>query len=175
MSFLECRCECHSSNGRMKHCMPCCSTCMNCLRNIKFGFEEEHKNECSRLIPIPHILTVVPPPLPSTKIEIDIKTDEKDSNKQLTSEEQAVVDDARDLMEKVLARIKANVMKETEDEMLDIIVLPLLEVIRMRQLFLKKLGQLDGRYLDKFLEFQTPEYLTHLKEKIDTELSKRQQ
>ena len=164
--------------------MPYCSSCMNCLRNIKFGFEEEHKNECSRLIP--HIPTVVPPPLPSIKIDVKIN-EKKDSNAQLTSEEQTVVDDARDLMEKVLARIEvstkqygknyvlANVMKETEDEMLDIIGWPLLEVIRMRQLFLKKLGQLDGRYLDKFLEFQTPEYLTHLKEKIDTELSKRQQ
>jgi len=104
---------------------------------------------------------------------------------QLTPEEQVVVDDARDLMEKVLVRIEqstkqygtnyvlANVMKETEEEMLDIIGWPLLEVIRMQQLFLKKLGQLDGKYLDKFLESQTSEYLSHLKEKIDAELGKR--
>ncbi|KKM15025.1 hypothetical protein LCGC14_1700180, partial [marine sediment metagenome] len=70
--------------------------------------------------------------------------------------------------------VLADVMKETEDEMLDIIGWPLLEVIRMRQLFLKKLGQLDGKYLDKFLAFQTSEYLSHLKEKIDAELVKRQ-
>lgn len=99
--------------------------------------------------------------------------------------EQAVIDDAKDLMEKVLARIEsstkqyganyilANVMKETEEELLDIIGWPLLEAIRMRQLFLKKLGQLDGKYLDKFLGAQTPEYLSHLKEKIDAELNKR--
>ena len=105
---------------------------------------------------------------------------------QLTPEEQAVVDEAKDLMEKVLARITkstkqygtnyilADVMKETEEEMLDIIGWPLLEVIRMRQLFLNKLGQLDGRYLDKFLESQTFEYLSHLKKKIDAELIKRQ-
>lgn len=105
---------------------------------------------------------------------------------QLTPEEQAVVDDAKELMEKVLARIEistkkygtnyvlANVMQETEEEMLDIIGWPLLEAIRMRQLFLKKLGQLDGTYLDTFLEAQTFEYLTHLKEKIDIELGKRQ-
>lgn len=101
--------------------------------------------------------------------------------------EQEVVDDARYLMEKVLARIEvstqhygtnyvlANVMKETEEELLDIIGWPLLEAVRMRQLFLKKLRQLDGKYLDKFLAFQTPEYLSHLKEKIDEELINRQQ
>lgn len=104
---------------------------------------------------------------------------------QLNSEEQAVVDTAEELMAKVLVRIKrstkqygvnyvlANVVQETEEEMLDIIGWPLLEVIRMRQLFLKKLKQLDGKYLDKFLEVQTSEYLTHLKEKIDIELGKR--
>ena len=104
---------------------------------------------------------------------------------QLTPKEQAVVDDAKDIMQKVIVRIEqstrqygtnyvlANVMKETEEEMLDIVGWPLLEVIRMRQLFLKKLGQLDGKYLDKFLISQTSEYLSHLKEKIDAELSKR--
>jgi len=105
----------------------------------------------------------------------------------MTAEEQAVVDEARDIMEKVLVRIEqstqqygtnyvlANVMKETDEEMLDIVGWPLLEVIRMRQLFLKKLGHLDGMYLDKFLAAQTPEYLSHLTAKIDEELVKRQQ
>lgn len=104
---------------------------------------------------------------------------------QLTPEEQAVVNEAKDLMEKVLARITrstkqygtnyvlANVMKETDEEMLDIIGWPLLEVIRMRQLFLNKLGRLDGKYLDKFLAFQTSEYLLHLKDKINVELGNR--
>jgi len=108
----------------------------------------------------------------------------KNSNK-LNPEEQAVVDEAKDLMEKVLARVTqstkqygtnyilANVMKETEEEMLDIIGWPLLEVIRMKQLFLKKLGQLDGKYLDNFMKAQTSEYLHHLKEKINAELEKR--
>lgn len=108
-----------------------------------------------------------------------------EAKKSLTSEEHAVVDEAKDLMEKVLARIEestrkyganyvlANVMKETEEELLDIIGWPLLEVIRMRQLFLKKLKELDGKYLDKFLEFQTDDYLLHLKKKIEEELIKR--
>ena len=103
----------------------------------------------------------------------------------LTAAEQAVVDEAKDLMDKVLVRITqstqqygtnyvlANVMKETEEEMLDIIGWPLLEVIRMKQLFLHKLGQLDGKYLDKFLEAQTHTYLLHLKEKIESELTNR--
>jgi len=100
--------------------------------------------------------------------------------------EQSVIDDAKDLMKKVLARIEsstkqygtnyilADVMKETEEELLDIIGWPLLEVIRIRQLFLNRLGQLDGKYLDKFLAAQTFEYLLYLKEKIDIEFSKRQ-
>ena len=146
----------------MKHCMPCCVICRGCERNIKFGFEEDHEKKCK--------------PLAVVVVDEDI----------LHPAEQAVVDDARDLMEKVLVRIEqstkqygtnyvlANVMKETEDEILDIIGWPLLEAIRLRQLFLKKLGQLDGKYLDKFLEFQTFEYLSHLKEKINAELIKRQ-
>ncbi len=104
---------------------------------------------------------------------------------QLSPEEQAVVNDAKDIMGKVIERIEkstkqygtnyvlANVMKETEEEMLDLVGWPLLEVIRMRQLFLKKLGQLDGKYLDKFLKAQTLEYLSHLKEKINAELTER--
>jgi len=154
MKIWECKCNCHSSNDElMKHCIPCCYPCGRCGRNVKRGFGDDHGKKCKPL---------------------------------LTSEEQSVVDSARDLMEKVIARIEtstkqygtnyvlADVMKETEDEMLDIIGWPLLEVIRMRQLFLKKLGQLDGKYLDKFLAFQTSEYLSHLKEKIDAELVKRQ-
>lgn len=105
---------------------------------------------------------------------------------QLTPEER-VADDARDLMEKVLVRVEqsaekygtnyvlADVMKETEEEWLDIIGWPLLAAIRARQLFLGKLGKLDGKYLDKFLEFQTFEYLSHLEKKINAELIKRRQ
>jgi len=105
--------------------------------------------------------------------------------KQFTPEEQVVIDEAKDLMEKVLKRIEkstrqygtnyvlADVMKETDEELLDIIGWPLLGVIRMRLLFLKKLGELDGRYLDKFLELQTVDYLSHLKKKIEEELIKR--
>jgi hypothetical protein len=66
-------------------------------------------------------------------------------------------------------------MKETEEEWLDIIGWPLLAAVRARQLFLGRLGQLDGKYLDKFLGSQTSEYLSHLKEKIDAKLIKRQQ
>lgn len=153
MPFDECNCQCHRSNGMMVHCMPCCSSCGRCHRNIRFGMEKEHEKQCK------------PPLAPA---------------------EQAVVDDAKDIMAKVVARIEestrqygtnyvlANVMKETEEELLDIVGWPLLEAIRMRQLFLKKLGQLDGKYLDKFLIAQTTEYLAHLKDKIDTELTKRQ-
>jgi len=101
--------------------------------------------------------------------------------------EQAVMDDATDIMQKVLARIRrstqqygtnyvlANVMEETEEEILDIVGWPLLEAVRMRQILLKRLYSLDGKYLDKFLTAQTPEYLSHLRAKIDAELVTRQQ
>lgn len=155
MDIWECHCDCHK-HPEMKHCMACCTECPRCGRRVKIGMEELHIKDCPESI------------------------------QTLTPEEQAVVNEAKDLMVKVLARIEqstkrygtnyilANVMKETDEEMLDIIGWPLLEVIRMRQLFLNKLGQLDGKYLDKFLEFQTSEYLSHLKKKIDAELTKRQ-
>ncbi len=161
MSFWECHCDCHKFGG--KHCVACCMLCPRCGRKVIIGMEDLHAKECKRAL-------------------MQISVSEKQS---LTSEEQAVVDDAKDLMEKVLARITqstkqygtdyvlANVMKETEEEMLDIIGWPLLEVIRMKQLFLKKLSQLDGKYLDKFLENQTFEYLSYLKDKINKELTTR--
>ena len=105
----------------------------------------------------------------------------------LTPDEQAVVSAAKDIMSKVVARIEestkqygtnyvmANVMKEFDDELLDIVGWPLLEAIRIRQLYLGKLGQLDGKYLDKFLVNQTSDYLSHLKDKLDAELDKRRQ
>lgn len=107
--------------------------------------------------------------------------------KDLTPAEKGVIDEAKLLTEQVLERIEkstrqygtnyilANVMKETNEELLDIIGWPLLEVIRIKQLYLNKLGQLDGKYLDKFLGAQTIEYLKHLKLKIDAELQKRSQ
>lgn len=158
----QCKCACHFDKG-MKHCVACCSECPKCGRRVKIGMENLHAEECQG-----PAQTLTP------------------EERSFTFEEQAVIDEAQDLMEKVLARITqstkqygtnyvlADVMKETDEEMLDIIGWPLLEVIRMRQLFLKKLGQLDGKYLDKFLGSQTFEYLSHLKEKIDAELVNRQ-
>ncbi|KKL88915.1 hypothetical protein LCGC14_1919910 [marine sediment metagenome] len=156
----ECTCDCHRTRGNnSSYTGGCCNHCSRCDRNVKIEMEDLHNKNCKGVV-------------------VDVTP--------LSPAEQAVVDDARDLMEKVLVRIEqstkqygtnyvlANVMKETEDEILDIIGWPLLEAIRLRQLFLKKLGQLDGKYLDKFLEFQTFEYLSHLKEKINAELIKRQ-
>lgn len=105
---------------------------------------------------------------------------------QLTPEQQTIVDTAKDLMEKVLDRITrstvqygsnyvlADIVNETEEEMLDIIGWPLLEVVRMRQLFSNNLKQFDEHYLNKFFNLQKSEYLLYLKEKINEELAKRQ-
>jgi hypothetical protein len=166
----ECDCSCHEFEG-MVHCMACCSRCLRCGKNVAIGMEDLHDKECK-----------------SCKIMEDMMEkmmSMKETGKSLTPEEQAVVDEAKDLMEKVLVRIEkstrkyganyvlANVMKETEEEWLDIIGWPLLEAVRMRQLFMKKLVELNGRYLDKFLKFQTDDYLLHLKQKIEEALAKR--
>lgn len=167
----ECDCDCHKFEG-MVHCMACCSKCSRCGRRVKIGMEDLHDKECKSMEEL------------SAKCMEDLIA-MKETKKQLTPEEQAVVDEAKDLMEKVLERIEkstrkyganyvlANVMKETEEEWLDIIGWPLLEAVRMRQLFMKKLVELNGRYLDKFLEFQTDDYLLHLKQKIEEALTKR--
>ena len=169
----ECDCMCHKFED-MVHCMACCSECLRCGRKVLTGMEDLHDKECKSM---------------EESMEESMKEWDdaviKEAEKSLTSEEQAVVDEAKDLMEKVLVRIEkstrkyganyvlANVMKETEEEWLDIIGWPLLEAVRMRQLFMKKLVELNGRYLDKFLEFQTDDYLLLLKQKIEEELTNR--
>jgi hypothetical protein len=171
-SIGECNCDCHKVED-MVHCMACCSRCLRCGKNVAIGMEEFHDRECESMYD------------KECKHTEKILTAMKETEKQLTPEEQAVVDDAKDLMEKVLVRIEkstrkyganyvlANVMKETEEEWLDIIGWPLLEAVRMRQLSMKKLAELNGRYLDKFLEFQTDDYLSFLKQKIEEELTNR--
>lgn len=168
----ECNCDCHKIEG-MVHCMACCSECPRCGRRITIGMGDLHDKECKRMEEL------------HDKHMEELMTAMKETKKSLTPTEQAVVDEAKDLMEKVLVRIEkstrkyganyvlANVMKETEEEWLDIIGWPLLEAVRMRQLFMKKLVELNGRYLDKFLEFQTDDYLLHLKQKIEEALTKR--
>ena len=167
----ECTCNCHlARGGNVNNTFGCCTHCSTCEKDVKIGMEDLHNKNCR---------------VKTMGFWVSKGKVVRDPKKR-TLEEQAVVDDAKDIMAKVLVRIEqstrqygtnyilADVMKETEEEMLDIVGWPLLEVIRMRQLFLKKLGQLDGKYLDKFLKSQTAEYLSHLKEKIDAELVNRQ-
>jgi hypothetical protein len=45
---IECHCICHG-NDDVKHCMPCCSTCGYCGRNIKYGMET-HMRDHSHFI-----------------------------------------------------------------------------------------------------------------------------
>jgi len=167
-SIWECDCDCHKIEG-VVHCMACCSECLKCGRRVKIGIEDFHAKECKSM---EEVITTAMKEMAKEPIS-------------LTPTEQAVVDEAKDLMEKVLVRIEkstrkyganyvlANVMKETEEEWLDIIGWPLLEAVRMRQLFMKKLVELNGRYLDKFLKFQTDDYLLLLKQKIEEELTNR--
>lgn len=41
-----CRCPCHNSGGHMKHCMPCCTECPYCRRNIIMTAYQAHIEEC---------------------------------------------------------------------------------------------------------------------------------
>ena len=46
VDWNECTCDCHTNESIM-HCMPCCHTCPNCGKYIKFSYEE-HVKECSK-------------------------------------------------------------------------------------------------------------------------------
>lgn len=45
MLIEECNCECHSSEHVM-HCVPCCSPCSYCGKNIRYS-PEQHEKQCS--------------------------------------------------------------------------------------------------------------------------------
>lgn len=40
-----CRCNCHQDDSK-RHCVPCCSPCNYCGRNVKIGFMETHVKSC---------------------------------------------------------------------------------------------------------------------------------
>jgi len=71
------------------------------------------------------------------------------------------------------AYILADVQKELDQEVLDIVGWTLLEAIRIRLILSNRLAQLDKEYLKKFLKYHNTEYLEMLKNKIDKELVNR--
>lgn len=46
---FECRCRCHGPFGEhIKHCIPCCTQCDICGRNIKFGYRNHREKYIER-------------------------------------------------------------------------------------------------------------------------------
>ncbi|MCK9543667.1 MAG: hypothetical protein M0R03_16735 [Novosphingobium sp.] len=67
----------------------------------------------------------------------------------------------------------ADIPKEVEEELLDLIGWPLLEVLRIREVLKNKLAKADEIYWDKFFPRQSTEFLIILYKKIFDELVKR--
>jgi hypothetical protein len=49
--WQECHCVCHSSEGAALHCMPCCSPCSFCCKNITGDLEAHIREEHSGAVP----------------------------------------------------------------------------------------------------------------------------
>lgn len=93
--------------------------------------------------------------------------------------------EARKIVENALKRVEdsakkygaayglADISSEFDQEVLDIVGWPLLEAVRIHLVLSKRLAQLDGKYLEKFLKYHDADYLEMLKEKIEQELKSR--
>lgn len=92
---------------------------------------------------------------------------------------------ASDITQEVLTRLQdsakrygasyilADIAKELDAEILDIVGWSLLEATRMRLILTGKLATLDEKYLDKFLAYHDDDYLGMLRDRINEELANR--
>lgn len=46
LALFECDCMCHAPGSFAVHCMPCCSECERCKKNIRNGWMSQHREEC---------------------------------------------------------------------------------------------------------------------------------
>lgn len=104
---------------------------------------------------------------------------------EFTPEQQQVLDDMREVMEDILARVTrstkqygmsyllANTPGEVEEELLDMPGWMMMEAVRIRQVLRSRLPELRDQYLAKFLKNQKTEYLQYLQAQIADELAKR--
>ena len=104
---------------------------------------------------------------------------------EFTPEQQQVLNDMREVMEDIYARVArstktygmsyllANTPGEIDEELLDIPGWMMMEAVRMRQVLRGKLPELRDQYLAKFLKNQQTAYLQYLIEQIQGELDKR--
>jgi hypothetical protein len=67
----------------------------------------------------------------------------------------------------------ADIPKEVNEELVDIVGWPLLEVLRIKEIMSDKLASLESIYWDNFLKRQTPEFLEGMLAKLHQELQER--
>lgn len=103
----------------------------------------------------------------------------------LSDENKEILDEALKISGDVMVRLKdsvkkygtaytlADIEKEFDDELLDIVGWPLLMAARMRKVMAFKLAHLNGEYLQKFLAYNDDTYLVMLRSEIDKELLSR--
>jgi tetrahydromethanopterin S-methyltransferase subunit A len=92
---------------------------------------------------------------------------------------------AEELVKKVLDKLdKSNgvykdayvlndISREVEEELVDIVGWPLMEVLRIQEAMQKMIYNADNIYWEKFLKNQTTEFLQTLEEKVLGELLRR--
>ena len=96
-----------------------------------------------------------------------------------------LMEDAEKIIKEVLLRVDesakkygtaytlADISSEFDAELLDIVGWPLLFMVRLRQIMQKRLPELNGQYLRKFLKYHDSEYLLYLRDQINIELQTR--
>lgn len=108
-----------------------------------------------------------------------------DKYKEIPSDVQNLMKEARTVMEDVLKRVEtsskkygaayvlADISEELNQEILDAVGWPLLEAVRIRLLLSHRLAKLDNKYLEMFLKYHDTDYLKMLRGKIDLEIIRR--
>lgn len=94
--------------------------------------------------------------------------------------------DAEDFLIKVIAKLDtsakkyndnayqvADIPKEIEEELVDLVGWPLLEVLRVREVMRGQLAKIEDIYWDSFFKRQTEEFLRGLRDRVEDELEKR--
>jgi len=95
--------------------------------------------------------------------------------------------EAREFLEDVVQKLKtsakkyndnayqvADIPKEVNEELVDIVGWPLLEVLRIKEIMSGKLANLESIYWDTFLKRQTKEFLAGMYKRINLEMLRRE-
>jgi hypothetical protein len=71
------------------------------------------------------------------------------------------------------AYVLNDISREVDEELVDIVGWPLMEVLRIQETIQKIIYKADNIYWEKFLKNQTDEFLNVLQSKVVTELERR--